>query len=467
MRRLRSALATPLVRIRPNGSASSRLSPRSRPSTARRTGSRCRTGRAPGRARRGRCARGPLRRGVARRRRRRRNRRSSAAPAADGTKWIIMPPGETIAGSSSSCGAARAFVARREQRGGAVGRAQRVGGRQRRWRRRTAPCVVEARARVGAGLGVDDELDVALPVTASRAFVRCRPARAKPSCTSSAPSARRGVVVDAELEEGEAVERRCAAGGSNSSTPFARRAASPASPCAQPAAHLALEESSERIASTRGAPVRRLAEHVVEDLERERAGVARAQHLLEEAVEVELALAGEVAVSGAPTAARPSPAAARRPSARRRSARPGSRRCRPGRRCSDSVWKLSRIRPRCGWSARSTMLQACAVEVDVAAPGERLVADAQVAPGGALGERVQLRRRALGVVERVRRGVRADQHQRRAERLHQVELALGAVEACRGTASSGMPSKSRNGWYRSIARPRSSHIAAQLARRRR
>jgi hypothetical protein len=70
-----------------------------------------------------------------------------------------------------------------------------------------------------------------------------------------------------------------------------------------------------------------------------------------------------------------------------------------------------------------------AVQAHVAAPRQRLVADAQIPLRRALGERVQLRRRATGVVDRQRRGVRADQHQRRAERLHQVELALGPVQA--------------------------------------
>ena len=71
------------------------------------------------------------------------------------------------------------------------------------------------------------------------------------------------------------------------------------------------------------------------------------------------------------------------------------------------------------------------VAIDVAAPGERFVADAQVAPGGALGEGVELRRRASRFVDGQRRGVGADQHQRRAQRLHQVELALGPVQALR------------------------------------
>ena len=96
---------------------------------------------------------------------------------------------------------------------------------------------------------------------------------------------------------------------------------------------------------------------------------------------------------------------------------------------SDSVWKLSRIRPRCGWSARLDDLPGLTEKADEAAPRERLVADPQAAPRGALGELVQLRRGPCRVVEGQRRRVRADQHQRRAERLHHVELALGADQA--------------------------------------
>ena len=98
---------------------------------------------------------------------------------------------------------------------------------------------------------------------------------------------------------------------------------------------------------------------------------------------------------------------------------------------SDRVWKLSRIRPRCGWFGERDDLPGLAVALDVAAPGQRLEADAQVPSRRPLGEGVQLRRRALGAGERARRGVRADQQQRRAELLHQVELVLGAVEVLR------------------------------------
>ena len=85
------------------------------------------------------------------------------------------------------------------------------------------------------------------------------------------------------------------------------------------------------------------------------------------------------------------------------------------------------------------------VLVDVAAPGERLVGDPQPALGGALGERVQLLGGERVVVDRVGRDVRADQHRRRAELLHHVELRLRAAQVAR-ELSAGTASKSRNGW---------------------
>jgi hypothetical protein len=70
-----------------------------------------------------------------------------------------------------------------------------------------------------------------------------------------------------------------------------------------------------------------------------------------------------------------------------------------------------------------------AVQRGVAAPGQRLEAHAQVAARGALGQFVQLRGGQRRVVHRQRRGVGAAQHQRRAHGFHQVELALGALQA--------------------------------------
>ena len=76
-------------------------------------------------------------------------------------------------------------------------------------------------------------------------------------------------------------------------------------------------------------------------------------------------------------------------------------------------------------------LPGVAMVVDVAAPGERLVADAQAAFRRPLAELAEIGGRAVDAAERQRRDVGADEHQIGAELAHQVELALGAVEGAR------------------------------------
>ena len=68
------------------------------------------------------------------------------------------------------------------------------------------------------------------------------------------------------------------------------------------------------------------------------------------------------------------------------------------------------------------------VMVDARRPRERLVADANVAPGSVLRQLVQLRGGPRIVVDRVRRNAGTHEHHRRSERVHDVELALGAIE---------------------------------------
>ena len=73
-------------------------------------------------------------------------------------------------------------------------------------------------------------------------------------------------------------------------------------------------------------------------------------------------------------------------------------------------------------------LPGIAVVVDVAAPGQRLEADAQAALAGALAELGKVGRGAVDAADAVRRDVGADQQQVAAQLLHQVELALRAGE---------------------------------------
>ena len=80
-------------------------------------------------------------------------------------------------------------------------------------------------------------------------------------------------------------------------------------------------------------------------------------------------------------------------------------------------------------------LPGVAVVVDVAAPGQRLEADAQAALGRALAELAEIGGGAVDAAERFRRHVAAHHQQVAAELLHQVELALGAVEGARRAAA--------------------------------
>jgi len=69
-----------------------------------------------------------------------------------------------------------------------------------------------------------------------------------------------------------------------------------------------------------------------------------------------------------------------------------------------------------------------AVGVDARTPCQRFVPDRDPAPGGTLGQCMELRGGAGVVVDRLRRRVRAHQHHARPQLLHDVELAFGAVE---------------------------------------
>ena len=68
----------------------------------------------------------------------------------------------------------------------------------------------------------------------------------------------------------------------------------------QPLAHLAFEPEQRAHRVHRDAAVRRLAKDIVEDFQRQRAGVSGAHHLLEEAHHVEMTLARKIAVVACP-----------------------------------------------------------------------------------------------------------------------------------------------------------------------
>ena len=239
-----------------------------------------------------------------------------------------------------------------------------------------------------------------------------------------------GGVVHGKLEEGESgqrrrgrrVEERDASGEGCRGICCA-----PGSPGEQPLPHLALEIKQRAHRVDRSAAIWSLAKDVVEDLERQRAGIARTQHLLEKIRDVELALAGEIPEVASPLQR-----------VHRQERRVGQLHeeylvsrdvCDAGgvipqRQRMHAVddqaemWVIGTPHDRPGLR----------VEVHAAAPGQRFEADAQAAPAGAFGEFVQLRSRTLLVRHRDRGGVGADEHQVRAQRLHQVEFSLCPIE---------------------------------------
>ena len=211
---------------------------------------------------------------------------------------------------------------------------------------------------------------------------------------------RRRMPVDADLHEGEPVERR-------------RRR------------QLVLQHQQRAHGVDRRAVGVGLAEDVVEDLERERPVVARGQHARHEVREVERALAREAAVVAAPlehvhaqvrgvgelevedlvdAGDRPEVGAPRED--------------------VEGVQAGAERRVVC----RRDDPPGVVVLVDVAAPGERLVGDAQAALVRSLGQRVQLLGGQVVVVDRLGRDVGADEQGVGAELLHDVELRLGAAE---------------------------------------
>jgi hypothetical protein len=71
------------------------------------------------------------------------------------------------------------------------------------------------------------------------------------------------------------------------------------------------------------------------------------------------------------------------------------------------------------------------IGVDVPAPGQRFVTDAQPARAGVFGQQAQVIDQNLLIADAVGRGVAAHQHQVGAQFLHQVELALGPLQVAR------------------------------------
>ena len=209
--------------------------------------------------------------------------------------------------------------------------------------------------------------------------------------------------VDAELHEGEAVEPRAVR--------------------QHGAAELVLEHEQRAHGVDRRAVRISLAEDVVEDLQRQRPRVARVQHARDELRQRERALAGEAAVVAAPLQ-----------HVHHQPRRVGElqeedpfsgdlgepRQVAPDRQDVKGV----QAGPERGMVGGRDDVPGVRVVVDVPAPGERLIGHAQPALPRTRREQVQVLGGQRVVVDRRGRDVRADQHGRRAELLHHVELGL-------------------------------------------
>ena len=84
--------------------------------------------------------------------------------------------------------------------------------------------------------------------------------------------------------------------------------------------------------------------------------------------------------------------------------------------------------PRDGWSARLDDPPGVVVVAHVATPGQRLVRDPDAVLGGVLGKRAELGGGKAVVVDRGLGHVRADEHEVRAETLHDREFVLRSSE---------------------------------------
>ena len=193
--------------------------------------------------------------------------------------------------------------------------------------------------REGIVLGVEDEVDVALPVQrhvlgpvradmreAHRVEHRGRAAGRVSSSTANSMNSK-------PWQTGGGGRRRAARAGA--AIAVARRA------------QLFFEQQQRAHAVDRGRARRRGAEFVVEDLERDRPVVAARQHVAHEARHRQRALSGEVAEMPAPRQ-RSSRISARRRAGRRRCGRRGCLAIGASSSSIAKVWKLSTTRPTAG-----------------------------------------------------------------------------------------------------------------------
>ena len=271
--------------------------------------------------------------------------------------------------------------------------------------------------REGVLLGIEDEIDVALPMQGDvlgAVGADMREAHRR----KHFGEARARLGIDRELDEFEAVTHRRRRGGEH-----ARRRSGVAR-------EFFFQQQQRTHCVDRSRARRRGAEFVVEYFERDRSVVAARQHIAGEAGDRERALSGEQAEMPAPRQwVEPH---------HRRVGQLGeedaiARNFRDGRVVVVDCESVERVdhQPDRRMIGRLHNLPRMAEFIDLAPPGERLVPDAEAAPRRTLAERAQVFGGDRVVADRVGRSVAAHQHQVGAELLHHVELGFGAVEVLR------------------------------------
>ena len=264
-------------------------------------------------------------------------------------------------------------------------------------------------------LGVDDDVDGALPPARHRLrLVHSGPREAE--ALQRRLEGDGAALVDGELDElgAEAFRSR-------------RQRGKPRLRGAGPRPQLVEQEQQRAVAVDGHAAGRARAELVVEDLERERAVEAGGLQRAHEVEQGEVALAREVAEVPAP-----------RQRVHVEHRRVGdlhqedavARDRAHGLEIGLARQRVEAVQHQADGRmvGAAHRLPGVAIVVDVAAPGQRLEADAQAALFCPLAQLVEVGRRAVDAAEAFGRDVRAHQQEIAAELLHQVELALGARE---------------------------------------
>ena len=121
---------------------------------------------------------------------------------------------------------------------------------------------------------------------------------------------------------------------------------------------------------------------------------------------------------------------------------------------SDRVWKLSRIKPSAGWSARRTISQACPYS-EVTRP-QASASKPTRRPRRAARSASACSCAAASAGSSATSGEVLEQHSMSDAPMACMTSNLRSARSrLRRNCASGMPSKSRKGWYRSMVRPRS------------